>query len=172
MPFGNGNLISTVGGTAADGLNNLTSVISSIGSFDAATYQSWVMSNWTALTTATGHYLSDYILDLDSSSVAILKSVSDPTNSVYKAGCNGVYATDSWVPATSMDSTKSGYVPCRVSSSNTGNIGSCDATFADVGGNTCGGCMDSTSLTALWLSAASATSNAQARYGVGCKFAD
>jgi hypothetical protein len=38
MPFGDGNIINSVAGSAANGLNNLTSVISGLGSFSANSY--------------------------------------------------------------------------------------------------------------------------------------
>jgi hypothetical protein len=37
MPYGDGKIVTTVAGTAANGLNNLTSVISSLKTFNNAT---------------------------------------------------------------------------------------------------------------------------------------
>jgi hypothetical protein len=38
MPFGNGNIINSIGGSATNTLNNLTSVINTMGSWNATTY--------------------------------------------------------------------------------------------------------------------------------------
>ena len=35
MPYGSGNLVSEVGGSATDGLNNLTSLISNMNQFNS-----------------------------------------------------------------------------------------------------------------------------------------
>jgi hypothetical protein len=37
MPYGDGNIVNTVAGSAANGLNNLTSVINSLKTFNNAT---------------------------------------------------------------------------------------------------------------------------------------
>lgn len=50
MPFGNGNIVSVVGGSATNGLNNLTSVISGLSNFSPDSYVSQLNGNLTIVT--------------------------------------------------------------------------------------------------------------------------
>jgi hypothetical protein len=143
MPFGDGKIVSTVAGSAANGLNNLTSVISSIASFDNVTLQSYITSNLSALVTAANAYANGDISDLDTTNSNILSGYSDPTNTTNNLNCNSSFTADSWVPSNSQDTSYSTAVTCKVSSG-TGSLSTCNVNLGPSG--TCKGCMDTTQL--------------------------
>jgi hypothetical protein len=118
MPYGDGKIVTTVAGSAADGLNNLTSVISSLKSFDNATLESYITGNLTALTTAVDSYSNGDISDLDTTNNNILKGFSNYSNTTNNAGCTGF--TDSWVPSNNQSTSYSTAISCMSTSTHTG----------------------------------------------------
>lgn len=72
MPFDDGNIVNTVAGVAADGINNLTSVISQLSTFDNVTLESYITGNLTALVNGANAYANGDISDLDTTNNNIL----------------------------------------------------------------------------------------------------
>ena len=56
MPYGDGNLVSTVGGNAVNGLNNLTALIEKMNEYNSATQQGWINGNLTNFITPVRQY--------------------------------------------------------------------------------------------------------------------
>lgn len=170
MPYGDGIIVNKVAGTAAAGINNLTSVISSLKDFNNATLQSYITGNLTALYSACKSYANGDISDLDTTNNNILAGLSDPTNTTGNAGCNAAFSSDSWVPSNNQDSSYSTAISCKVSNGNSGALSNCDNTFATVGGSTCQGCMDSTQLLTYASSGANLVTKLDSRYTASCAF--
>lgn len=141
MPFGDGKIVSTVAGSAADGLNNLTNVIDSMKNFNNVTLRSYISGNLTELTTSANKYANGDISDLDYTNNEILRGLSNPSNTTNSANCNSAtFSADSWVPSNSQDSSYSTAIYCQVSTG-TGNTGTCSSTLT---GASCKGCMSTT----------------------------
>ena len=124
----------------------------------------------TALTVfinTVGTWCRGEVVDLDPTNYAVLQTISTPTDSSW-TNCNAQFTSDSWVPSNSQNSS---YVPinCQVSSGNTGDSTTCTTTLTNNGGNTCAGCMDSTSLTQA-IASASVNAILNTRYGPSCSF--
>jgi hypothetical protein len=168
MPYGDGVIVNTVGGSAANGINNLTSVISSLKSFDNVTLQTYITSNLAVLANTANAYANGDISDLDSANSNILARFSDATDAVNKVGCNASFS-DSWVPSNNQDGSYPTAVPCKSTSGQTGSLATCDATFGPT--TTCRGCMDTTQLLTLQASAAATNTAIRNKYGVSCAFA-
>lgn len=84
------------------------------------------------------------VVDLDASNYAILLNVANPWSQSW-TDCNADFTVDSWVPSNSQNVLYP-TVPCYATSGNVGNSSTCTALLGDSGGQTCGGCMDSSSL--------------------------
>jgi hypothetical protein len=174
MPYGDGNIVNTVAGSAANGLNNLTSVISSLNTFNNATLETYITNNLSTLATTTNKYANGDISDLDTTNSDILNKFSDPTNTTNSAGCTAAtFAADSWVPSNSQDTSYSTAVSCKVSSGNTGERVNCDANYATIVAQaTCGGCMDATQLLSEQTLVTGVVSGIKSRYSATCAFAN
>lgn len=169
MPYGNGIIVDKVAGTAAAGINNLTSVISSLKTFNNATLQSYITGNLTALYSGCKSYANSDISDLDTTNNNFLAGLSDPTNTTGSTGCNAAFSSDSWVPSNNQDSSYSTAISCKVSSGSSGALSNCDTNFATVG-SACQGCMDSTQLLTYASSGANLVSKLDSRYTASCAF--
>lgn len=168
MSFGDGQIVSTIAGSAANGLNNLTSVITSISSFDNVTLQSYISGNLSALVTMANSYANGDISDLDTTNSNILAGLSDPTNTTNNINCNSSFAADSWVPSNNQNTSYSTAVSCKVSSGGIGSISTCSATLTPT--TTCYGCMDTTQLLSQITSSTNVASAIQGKYGSSCAF--
>jgi hypothetical protein len=171
MPFGDGKIISQVGGTAADGLNNLTSVINNMFTFNDTYLLSLITSNMTKLKDEATKYATGQISDLDSTNNQHLSGFSNPSNSTNNANCAG-FSSDSWVPSNSQITSDANYIPCKVSTGNVGDDTTCtSATFTNAPSQTCGGCMDTTKLLSSFTLQIDVVNAAKAKYGLSCNFA-
>ena len=134
MPFGNGDLVSTLttNTAASDGLNSLSDMIKEFNKFDVVTLKADITANFTNLENAAADVVNGVDTDLDSANYNILKALSYPTNTTLKTNCNAAFDLDSWVPSNSQTA-----ISCRVSSG-TGNLANCPT----IGAATCKGCMD------------------------------
>lgn len=168
MPYGDGNIVNKVAGSASAGINNLTSVISSLNTFNNATLENYIAGNLSALYSACKSYANGDISDLDSTNNNILAGLSDPSNSTNNAGCNAAFSSDSWVPSNNQDTSYSTAISCKVSSGS-GALSNCDTNFATVG-TACQGCMDSTQLLTYPTSGADLVTKLNSRYTAGCAF--
>lgn len=142
MPFGDGNIVNTVAGSAANGINNLTSVISSLNTFSNATLESYISGNLSALMISANYYANGDISDLDTTNNNILAGFSDPSNTTNNATCTSF--TDSWVPSNNQISSYSTAIPCKSTAGTTGSLSNCNSNFGPSG--VCQGCMDTTQL--------------------------
>lgn len=167
MPYGDGNLVTTVGGSAANGLNNLTSVISSLKTFDNVTLQSMIASNLSMLVSTANSYANGDISDLDTINNNILAGLSEPTNSTNNAGCVGFI--DSWVPSNNQIYTYPTAITCKSNAGVTGQLSNCNSNFGPNG--VCQGCMDTTQLLTLQSTALAVQNAIKTKYGASCSFA-
>jgi hypothetical protein len=168
MPFGDGRIVSTIAGSAANGLNNLTNVITGISSFDNVTFQTYITGNLSALVTTANAYANSDISDLDATNSNILAGLSDPANTTNNINCNSSFTSDSWVPSNNQNTSYSTAVSCKVTSANTGSISTCSATLTPT--TTCKGCMDTTQLLSQITSSTNVASAIQGKYGSSCAF--
>jgi len=146
MPFSDGNIINSIAtGGSLNALNNLTSVISTMGSFNNTQIQAWISGNLTTFVATVSSWCKGQISDLDTTNYNILVNLANPSYSSWTS-CNAPFSTDSWVPSNSPNTTISPYISCQATSGNNGNTTTCTAALANSGSNTCGGCMDSTML--------------------------
>ena len=150
-----------------DALNNLTSVISTMGSFNATEYKTWVGGNLTTVMNTINTWTKGEVVDLDTTNFDILKTMSQPTDSSW-TNCNAAFNSDSWVPSNSQNSSYD-TIPCQVGSG-TGDSTTCTAALADSGGNTCAGCMDSADLSTLITVAANLKTALDTKYTGTCTF--
>lgn len=168
MPFGNGRIVDSIAsGSAMDALNNLTTVINTMGSFNNTQSQLEITGNLTVFMGTVSTWCKGDVVDLDSTNFAILQNIANPFSSSW-TNCNAPFTTDSWVPSNSQNGSYT-TIPCQVSNGNTGDITTCTNTLADNGGNTCGGCMDSTALETI-ITTANINTHLQSRYGATCSF--
>lgn len=116
----------------------------------------------------TRNWCRGEIIDLDSYNFDILQKVANPTYETWK-DCAGTFRNDSWVPAYVQNPTFP-IISCEVPSGNVGNIHSCTATLEGNQSATCGGCMDSTSLSNLITTSTDLTSQLSNRYSPLCTF--
>ena len=92
----------------------------------------------TVLSTQTNNYADGKISDLDSTNNQYLIGLSDPSNSTNSANCGASFASDSWVPSNSQDTSDSNYINCKVSTGKVGDATTCtSATFNDAAGQDC-----------------------------------
>ena len=165
MPFGNGSIIGSIAsGSAMTALNSLSSVIGTMGNFNAATYKSWISGNMTNFMGTVRAWCRGQVVDLDTTNFNILKNMANPAAF---SGCSGTFATDSWVPSNNQNSSYP-TIPCQSSTGLTGDLTTCTNTLANNGANTCAGCYDSTMLNTL-IGTGSISGALTGRYG-GCTF--
>lgn len=106
-----------VAGTAANGLNNLTSVISNLDAYDNVTLEAYITGNLTILVNTVDAYANGDISDLDITNNNILAAFSDPTTSSIYSGCS---VADSWVPSNNQNASFSTAISCKNTSGHTG----------------------------------------------------
>jgi hypothetical protein len=164
MPFGDGNIVSVVGGNATNGLNNLTSVISGLSSFSPDTYVTQLSGNLTLITNTITYYALGQISDLDSAGFAALTKIANPTQ--YSGCSNANYLADSWVPSNSQ-LTNVSYISCTATNGNTGNPTSCGGSIT-ASTATCRGCMDTTLITNIYATKVAFTNALNTRYSSTC----
>jgi hypothetical protein len=165
MPYGDGNIVNQVAGSAANGINNLTSLIDSLNKFNNATLQGVIQGNLTYFTNQVNAYANGDISDLDTSNNNILAGFSDPGNSAINALCTGF--TDSWVPSNNQDATLPTAIFCKSASTNQAGRTACASPLS---GASCNGCMDTTQILTQYTAAGQVTSDIQAKYGPTCAF--
>lgn len=143
MPFGDGNIINSVAGSAANGLNNLTSVISGLGSYSADSYVTNLTSSLSSVVTLISAYAKGQISDLSlTSDFSILQKIADPTQ--YSSCTDSNFAADSWVPSINQWTNYTNVVSCKATNGKSGT-GSASCGSGSLGvSSTCSGCMDTT----------------------------
>lgn len=169
MPFGTGDIVTQVAGSAgaANGINNLTAVISKLNAFNNTEVQGYITGNLTAFTNTANYYAKGDITDLDSSNAAILNGLSDPSNSSNNGGtCNAAFSSDSWVPSVSQNSSYSTAVSCKVSSGHSALKADCNP----LSGANCYGCIDSSQVLTLYTSAVTLQNDLNLKYSAACVF--
>lgn len=170
MPFGDGNIIKSIAsGSSFDALNNLTSVISTMGSFNNTQIQGWISGNLTTFVSTVSSWCKGQISDLDSTNYAILERFANPSYSSW-TNCNSPFSSDSWVPSNSPNTTISTYISCKATSGNKGDATTCTTSLTNNGSNTCGGCMDSTMLQTIINPGGTLLTQLNSRYGSSCGF--
>lgn len=148
MPYGDGNIVSQVAGSAANGINNLTSLIDSLNKFNNATLQGVIQGNLTYFTNQVNAYANGDISDLDTANNNILAGFSNPSNSTINALCTGF--TDSWVPSNNQDATLPTAIFCKSASTNQAGRTAC---ASPLNGASCNGCMDTTQILTQYTTA-------------------
>lgn len=167
MPFGDGNIVnSIVTGSAQDAINNLTSIINTMGSFNATSLKASISGNLSTFMATVRTWCKGEVVDLDSTNFAILQNLANPT---LWTGCGGNFSTDSWVPSNSQNSSYS-TISCRSTTGQVGDSTTCTAALADTVGNQCSGCMNSASLSTIITTGANLGTalSGPGIYGVGC----
>ena len=169
MPFQNGRIIDAVVSdpAAMNTLNNLSSVISLMGSWNNTQSQADITTNLNSFINAVGSWCRGEISDLDSTSFATLQDISNPSSSSWSS-CNAAFSSDSWVPSNSQNSSFT-TIPCQVSSGNVGDTTTCTNTLTNTAGNTCAGCMDSTKLNTI-ITTGNILTVLNGRYSASCTF--
>jgi len=171
MPFGDGNIIKSIAsGNSLDALNNLTSVITTMGSFNNSQIQGWILGNLTTFVNTVSSWCKGQIVDIDpsNSNYNTLVNLANPSYSSWSS-CNSPFSTDSWVPSNSPNTSVSTYISCKATSGNKGDTTTCTSALANNGSNTCGGCMDSTMLETI-ITPANIQAQLNSRYGSSCGF--
>jgi hypothetical protein len=133
-------LVSALGGNAVNAIQNLSSSLAGISSYNA-TYQSLALQATLAtVTTTITNYQIGVINDFsDSPSFAILTQVSNA--SAYSGCTTPAFYTDSWVPSDSQT-----YLSCLINGGSNATSSVCGGgNFASASGG-CSGCMDTTSI--------------------------
>jgi len=142
MPFGSGDIISQVGGTAKNALNNLTLAINKMGNYNASGYITNLTNSVNKIYDTIDKVANGKIPDLDNTNFNILDRVANPAN--FPLCTDPQFPLDSWIPAIGQDINYS-TISCRATSGLTGvAVTTCTANFPISG--TCKGCMDSTNL--------------------------
>lgn len=143
LPGASGDIINQLGGVDLSAINNLTSVVNSINSFQASTLQTGVETVLNGLDSMIDQYYYTDLYDFDtnaaSSDVAFMRNIGNPTN---YAGCTvNSFTQDSWIP-----STRQSMIACSVTTS-TASSTECPSSTEISGGRgssaSCFGCMDS-----------------------------
>ena len=157
--------LSETATSAMDSLNNLTSVIGTMGSFNVTEYEGWLSGNLTTMMGTIRTWCRGNVVDVDGTNFNTLTSFSVSSN---WASCTGTksLSSDSWVPSNSQNSTYV-VIPCQTSNGNVGDGTSCSATLTDATG-TCGGCMSSEALSILQPTPATFRSALDTRYSASC----
>lgn len=169
MPFGDGNIIKSIAsGGSLDALNNLTSVISSMGAFNNTQIQGYISGNLTIFVNTVSSWCKGQISDLDSTNYAILENLATPSSGSW-TGCTN-FSSDSWIPSNNPNTSISTYIGCKITSSNKGDLTTCTSTLGNNGGNTCGGCMDTTLLQTTVGSGPTLQGLLDTRYSSACTF--
>ena len=167
MPFGNGRIIDSVAsGSAMNSLNNLTSIISTMGSFNNTQLKADLGGNLTTFMNTVGTWCRGEVTDLDSTNYAILQNIANPFSADWVT-CNAPFTTDSWVPSNNQNASYNP-IACQVSNGNVGDTTTCTATLTN-GVGTCGGCMDTTKLSTM-ITTGNILTQLNTRYGATCTF--
>lgn len=165
MPTSSGDLISAIGGSSVNAIQNLSGSLTGIQSFNVSYQVSSLQQAMSVLTTVISNYKAGVLLDItDSSSISILTSIS--TASSYSSCTATGFSSDSWIPS---DSQNPSYIACRISSGNNATSSSCSGGNFATRGGTCNGCMDTTSIlnTGTYSNTASVLAALTSRYP-GC----
>jgi tetrahydromethanopterin S-methyltransferase subunit B len=164
MPFGDGNIVNSVGGGATAGLNNLTSVISGLGSFSASNYTTTLTSSLTSVFDLISAYTKGQITDLSQTNdFSALTTISNPAN--YPLCTDSNFLADSWVPSINQWTNYSS-IPCKATNGNTGTPTPCGNVITTVSAS-CSGCMDTTLLMTLYNTAGNLGTALSTRYPTG-----
>jgi hypothetical protein len=149
IPGGDGNIINSIAsGDSQAALNNLTSVINTMGTFNSTEIQGWISGNLTIFVDTVASWCKGEIPDLDTTNINILVNLATPSSASWTS-CNAPFSSESWIPSTKPNTTISTVLTCKVSSANKGDDVTCTNSGTNLinnGGNVCGGCMDSTKL--------------------------
>lgn len=146
MSFGDGNIVNSIAsGTSLSALNSVKDIFGTMGTFNSTQIQGWITGNFTIFENTVKSWCYGQIVDLNNANLQILKDLADPTLAAY-AGCGGSFATDSWIPALSPNSSTGSFVTCKFSTTDKGDSSTCSNTIS---GASCKGCMDTTSINTI-----------------------
>ena len=160
-----GNIVDAIGGGTVNALNNLSSSLTNINTFNVSQQSSNVLSDLSSMTSYMTYYQNGVITDLnDSSSTSILTYLSKQSN--YPGCTTGLFSTDSWIPSYSQSPT---YAGCQISGGNNATSTQCGGANFAAGSGGCDGCMDTTSIlnTATYATKASVLTALGNRYTAG-----
>jgi hypothetical protein len=154
--------MAAFGGNAADAINNLSSSLTAMNSFNTTYQASTILSAMTQVTSAISNYQSGVLLDItDAASISILTALSKPSQ--YSSCAATGFTSDSWVPSNSENPV---YIACQIGSGNLASSLSCGGSVSSRAGS-CNGCMDTTSTLSSYSSQATLLSDLNSRYS-GC----
>lgn len=120
MPYGNGDILSKIGIDAVAGINNLTSVIADLNSFNISMYKSQIIGNFTYGLNVIDDFSESRILDIqDIPSAMVLFNLSISSSADYQA-CSSTLDEDSWIPSATPN-TLYPYIGCQSGSGKVGN---------------------------------------------------
>jgi hypothetical protein len=169
MPFGNGDLLSTIGGTTISGINNLTSALSTLNHFNQTPYITQMNNSLVAAINIVSSFALSQIPDVtDSSTLNIISGLSSPSSGSL-SGCNLALNFDSWIPSVNQNSSYS-TINCTASNGNSGTSSTCSSGVSSTSGG-CNGCMDSGQVLNYYQTAGHILlTDLTSRYGVACTF--
>lgn len=101
MPFGNGDLLSTMGISALTPLNDLSSMFSDFKNFDVTTINSQVLSGANDLLTTVNEYIDGVKPDIADTSY--LDVLANPANDPACAAASPNFLLDSYVPSNAQN---------------------------------------------------------------------
>ena len=103
--------MAAFGGGAVNALQNLSTSLTKINTFNASLTSSNVLADSSSLSTYINYYRTGAINDItDTASINILTQLSHASN---YAGCTTpAFSTDSWIPSTSQSPV---YAACQIS---------------------------------------------------------
>jgi hypothetical protein len=154
--------MTAFGGNAVSAINNLSSSLTSMNSFNTTYQASVILSAMTAVTSYISNYQTGVILDItDSSSISVLSTLSQPTQ--YSSCTATGFTSDSWIPSNNENPV---YIACQIANGNQASSSSCAGGVSSRSG-TCNGCMDTTSTLNSYSSLATLLSHLNTRYS-GC----
>jgi len=133
MPFGNGDLMASMGIASLSSLNNLTSLFSYFDTIDITSINSQISNGVNQLASTVGDYGWSKVPDINNYSQLIFMA-----NSSNYLGCTDPnFLLDSYVPS-NLQSPQ--YVSCATAGNNAGST-ECTGNFNPKGGS-CYGCLD------------------------------
>lgn len=160
LPTSSGNIINVIGGNVTATLQNLSSALLNVSSFNGTYISSQINAGMTNLTNTIGYYKYAQISDItDQTSLTLLQNLAN--SSAYPSCTATGFSSDSWVPS---DSQKTAYVNCQISGGNNATSTQCTTTNLNARTGGCTGCMDTASIFASYTSAATVQSNLNTRY--------
>jgi hypothetical protein len=154
---GDGDIIGVVGGSASNGLQNLTSAFTNINSFSMSAYS----ANFTSIMNAMISNISSFALSqqIDTSNSNILNSLKKISNYANYPACTATgFNSDSFVPSTSQSPN---YISCTAITP-----GTCSSGISSRA-SSCSGCLDISQALGTYTSSATLFNDLNTRYP-GC----